>query len=77
MNFGRLLQIEQEIQQDVKLGAFQSSNEFENKMRQEVSSIVDDETNRIRDAKVLELITIVNGIASVLSFDLQHVENNE
>ena len=36
VNFGRLLQIEQEIQQDMKLGAFQSSNEFENKMRQEV-----------------------------------------
>ena len=33
VSFGRLLQIEQEIQQDIKLGAYESHNDFENKMR--------------------------------------------
>ena len=37
-------------------------------------STVDDVPSRVRDAQVLELITIVSEITNVLNFDLKHIE---
>lgn len=40
-------------------------------------STVDDVPSRVRDAQVLELITIVSEITNVLNFDLKHIELKE
>ena len=41
---------------------------------QEEYSFLDDLTSKVRDAQILELISIISEITSILNFDLKHLD---